>query len=135
MKNIKIMRGFDDEFYVPQSRHTEVRKSDIEKHPELQILAESEEAGVYIVATKGGNQIFVTGHSEYDPLTLKAEYDRDKNKGLDIKVPENYFPDGDPTKDPIVRWRSHANLLYANWLNYYVYQETPYDLGKIIKKD
>lgn len=131
VKNTNLMRGFDDEFYVPQSRHTEFRRSDIEKHPELQILAESEDSGVYIAATKGGKQIFVTGHSEYDALTLKSEYDRDINKGLDIKVPKNYFPDDDPTKDPIVRWRSHANLLYANWLNYYVYQETPYDLGKI----
>ncbi|HEX7714128.1 MAG TPA: homoserine O-succinyltransferase [Bacillota bacterium] len=130
-KYVKLMRGFDDLFYAPHSRHTEVRKQDIEKVPELEILAESPEAGVYIVATKDGRHIFVTGHSEYDPLTLKWEYDRDISKGMAIDLPKNYFPDGDSTKEPIVRWRSHANLLYVNWLNYYVYQETPYDLNEI----
>ena len=130
-KYVKLMRGFDDLFYAPHSRHTEVRKQDIEKIPELEILAESPEAGVYIVATKDGRHIFVTGHSEYDPLTLKWEYDRDISKGMAIDLPKNYFPDGDSTKEPIVRWRSHANLLYVNWLNYYVYQETPYDLNEI----
>ena len=130
-KNMKLLRGFDDEFYVPHSRHTEVRREDIEKIPELEILSESEEAGVYIVASKDGRQIFVTGHSEYDPLTLKSEYDRDVSKGLDILVPKNYFPEDDPSREPRVRWRSHSNLLYCNWLNYYVYQETPYDLNEI----
>ncbi len=130
-KNIKLLRGFDDEFLAPHSRHTEVRREDIEKVPELEILAESSEAGVYIVATKDGRHIFVTGHSEYDPLTLKWEYDRDIAKGLKIDVPRNYYPDDDSTKEPIVKWRGHANLLYVNWLNYYVYQETPYNLNEL----
>jgi homoserine O-succinyltransferase len=108
-----------------------VRKEDLEKIPELEILADSSAAGVYIVATKDGRHVFVTGHSEYDPLTLKAEYERDLAKGLAIEVPCNYFPDDDPTKAPVVKWRGHANLLYANWLNYYVYQETPYDLSEL----
>ncbi len=130
-RNINLFRGFDDVFYVPHSRHTEVRRQDIERVKELEIFSESEESGVYIVGTRGGRQIFITGHSEYDPLTLKSEYDRDKEKGLDISVPRNYFPNDDPTKDPIVRWRGHANLLFSNWLNYYVYQETPFDLGDL----
>lgn len=130
-RNIKLLMGFDDEFYVPHSRHTEVKKEDIEKVKEISVLAESEESGVYMVSTKGGRQIFVTGHSEYDPLTLKSEYDRDVNKGLDIKVPRNYYPNNDPQKDPMVKWRGHANLLFSNWLNYYVYQETPYDLEQL----
>ena len=130
-KNTMLLRGFDDEFYAPHSRHTEIRRKDIEKVNELDILSESDEAGIYIVKTRGGRQIFVTGHSEYDPLTLKSEYDRDAAKGLDIKVPVNYFPDDDPKQAPIVKWRGHANLLYANWLNYYVYQETPYDLNEL----
>jgi homoserine O-succinyltransferase/O-acetyltransferase len=130
-KNIKLFRGFDDLFYVPHSRHTEVRREDIEKVPELEILSESEESGVYIVATRDGKQIFVTGHSEYDPHTLKAEYDRDIGKGMDIEVPRNYFPGDDPSKDPLVLWRGHSNLLYCNWLNYYVYQETPFDINEI----
>lgn len=130
-KNVKLLRGFDDEFFAPHSRHTEVRREDIEKVPELEILAESPEAGVYIVATKDGRHIFVTGHSEYDPLTLKGEYDRDIAKGIEIGTPKNYYPDNDPIKEPIVRWRGHANLLYVNWLNYYVYQETPYDLNEL----
>ena len=125
------MRGFDDEFYVPHSRHTEVRREDIEKVENLEILSESDEAGVYIVVSKDGKQVFVTGHSEYDPLTLKAEYERDKARGLDIDIPKNYFPDDDPTKQPVVKWRSHANLLFSNWLNYYVYQQTPYDINSI----
>ncbi|MDK2821444.1 MAG: homoserine O-succinyltransferase/O-acetyltransferase [Clostridia bacterium] len=125
----KLLRGFDDEFYVPHSRYTEVKKEDIIKIPELEILAESKEAGVYIVITKDERQIFVTGHPEYDPLTLWSEYERDRKKGLDISFPENYKPDNDPNKKPIVKWRGHANLLYSNWLNYYVYQETPYDLA------
>lgn len=130
-KNVKLLRGFDDEFYAPHSRHTETKREDIERVPELEILAESPEAGVYLVASKDGRQIFVTGHSEYDPLTLKAEYDRDIAKGMDIAIPKNYYPGDDPSQDPVVRWRGHANLLFSNWSNYYVYQETPYDLGKI----
>jgi len=130
-KNEKLLRGFDDVFYVPHSRHTEVRKADILKVPELEILAESEEAGIYIVASKNGRQVFVTGHSEYDPLTLKEEYERDKAKGLNIDLPKNYFPNDDVNAMPVVNWRSHANLLFSNWLNYYVYQETPYNLNEI----
>lgn len=130
-KNVKLLRGFDDEFFVPHSRHTEVRKEDIEKNKELTLLAESEESGVYIIEAKSGRQIFVSGHSEYDPLTLKSEYDRDIAKCLDIKVPKNYYPQDDPTKHPLVKWRSHANLLFSNWLNYYVYQETPFNLHEI----
>ncbi len=128
---VKLLRGFDDEFFAPHSRHTEIRREDIERAPELDILAESEEAGVYIVATKDGRQIFVTGHSEYDPFTLRSEYERDVAKRLNIAPPQHYFPQDDPTKPPIVKWRGHANLLYVNWLNYYVYQETPYDLKEI----
>jgi homoserine O-succinyltransferase/O-acetyltransferase len=130
-KNVKLLRGFDDVFYAPHSRHTEVRRQDIEKVPGLDILAESDEAGIYIVASQDGRQVFVTGHSEYDPLTLKSEYDRDVALGLPIAIPSNYYPGDDPGRMPQVRWRGHANLLYANWLNYYVYQETPYDLSKL----
>jgi homoserine O-succinyltransferase len=130
-KNVKLLRGFDDTFYVPHSRYTEIRREDIEKVSELEILADSEDSGIYIVASKDGRQFFITGHSEYDAETLKNEYDRDIAKGMDIAIPENYFQDDDPAKPPIVCWRSHANLLFANWLNYYVYQETPYDLQKI----
>lgn len=133
-KNVKLLRGFDELFFVPQSRHTEVRKEDIEKVPELDILSESEEAGIYLVATKDGKHIFVTGHSEYDTCTLKWEYDRDIAKGLSIEVPRNYFPNNDPSRDPLVTWRAHANLLFSNWLNYYVYQETPFDLAALKKK-
>jgi homoserine O-succinyltransferase len=116
-------------FYVPQSRHTEVRRSDIEQVPQLEILSESEEAGVYIAASKDGRQIFVTGHSEYDAFSLKWEFDRDQAKGLRINVPKYYYPDNDPFRIPVATWRAHANLLFSNWLNYYVYQQTPYDLG------
>lgn len=126
---VKLLRGFDDQFYVPQSRHTEVRREDIEKVHQLDLLSTSEEAGVYLVISKDRKQIFVTGHSEYDPLTLKEEYERDRKKGLDIQIPKHYFPQDDPTKYPLVRWRGHANLLFSNWLNYYVYQETPYYLS------
>ena len=126
-----LLRGFDDVFWVPHSRHTTVRREDIEKVPELKILASSQQSGVYAVATKGGKQIFITGHSEYDPRTLEAEYLRDKNLGLPIAVPENYYPNDDDTKEPIVRWRGHANLLFSNWLNYFVYQTTPYDIMTI----
>jgi homoserine O-succinyltransferase len=126
-----LLRGFDDIFLAPHSRHTEIRRKDVEKIAEIQILAESDEAGVYIAGSKDGRHIFVTGHSEYDPFTLKAEYDRDVNKGLPIHIPKNYYPNDDPTKIPHVRWRGHANLLYSNWLNYYVYQTTPFDLKDI----
>ena len=129
--NVKLLRGFDDCFYVPHSRHTEVRRKDIEKVPGLEILSESEESGVYIIASKNGRQFFITGHSEYDPSTLKEEYDRDIAAGREIEIPQNYFIDDDPSKPPKVVWRSHANLLFSNWLNYYVYQETPYDITQI----
>lgn len=129
-KNVKLLRGFDDEFFAPHSRHTEIRREDIARVPEIKILAESEEAGVYIVASRDGRQVFVTGHSEYDPTTLKKEYDRDIAAGLPITVPANYYPGDDPSRDPVVRWRGHAHLLFANWINYYVYQETPYDLSQ-----
>ncbi|MFD0715192.1 homoserine O-succinyltransferase [Paenibacillus sp. GCM10027626] len=128
-RNVPLLRGFDEYFHVPQSRHTEFRQADIEQVAELEVLSVSEEAGVYIAATRDGKQIFVTGHSEYDPLSLKAEYDRDVAKGLKIDVPKNYFPNNDPSQPPISSWRAHANLLFSNWLNYYVYQQTPYDLG------
>ena len=126
-----LLRGFDDVFYVPHSRHTTVKREDIEAVPELKIIASSEEAGVYAVSSKNGKQIFITGHSEYDPRTLEKEYLRDKNAGLPISVPKNYYPDDDDTKEPLVTWRAHANLLYSNWLNYFVYQTTPYDIKKM----
>jgi len=126
-----LLRGFDDIFFAPHSRHTEIRRADIERVDDIQLLAESEEAGVYIVGSKDGRHIYVTGHSEYDPLTLKREYDRDVNKGLPIQVPKNYYPEDDPTQNPHVRWRGHANLLYTNWLNYYVYQTTAFDPNEI----
>ena len=126
-----LFRGFDDTFVVPHSRHTTCKREDIEAVPELKILASSEEAGVFVAATDKGRQIFVTGHSEYDADTLKNEYLRDKNAGLPIEIPKNYCPDDDDTKDPIVRWRSCANLLYSNWLNYFVYQSTPYNIEDI----
>lgn len=127
----KLLRGFDDIFLAPHSRHTEIRRADIDQIDDLDILAESDEAGVYIVASKDRRHLYITGHSEYDPLTLKAEYDRDINKGLPINVPLNYYPNDDPTQEPNVRWRGHANLLYSNWLNYHVYQVTPYDVNQI----
>jgi len=130
-----LLRGFDDEFWVPHSRHTTIDRAAVEAVPELKILASSEKAGVYAVMNKGGRQIFVTGHSEYDPDTLEKEYLRDKNQGLPISVPENYYPNDDDTKAPIVRWRSHANLLFSNWLNYFVYQTTPYDIMAIGDED
>ena len=130
-KNVPLLRGFDDEFFVPHSRNTEVRREDIEKIEDIEILSESEEAGVYIVSSKDGRLIFVTGHSEYDDNTLKTEYDRDIGRGLEIAVPRNYYPKDDPSLLPLVKWRSHANLLFINWLNYHVYQETPYDLDEL----
>ena len=128
-----LFRGFDDEFLVPHSRHTTVLREDIEKVPELRILASSEEAGVYAIIADHGKQIFITGHSEYDADTLNKEYVRDKNAGLPIEVPVNYFPNDDDTQPPLVTWRSSANLLYSNWLNYFVYQTTPYDIEEIGK--
>ena len=126
-----LFRGFDDTFMVPHSRHTTVRRELIEAEPALKILASSEEAGVYAITTKKGRQIFITGHSEYDALTLDAEYRRDLSQGKPIKIPQNYYPGDDPKKKPKVSWRSCANLLYSNWLNYFVYQTTPYDLSKL----
>jgi homoserine O-succinyltransferase len=130
-QNERLLRGFDDVFLAPHSRHTEIRSSDIEGVAELKLLAVSEEAGVYLLRSEDGREVYVTGHSEYDPLTLQREYKRDIGKGLSINIPKNYFPDDDPNREPEVRWRGHANLLFSNWLNYYVYQETPYDLQKI----
>lgn len=130
-KTAKLMRGFDSEFYAPHSRYSTVRREDIERVKALEILADSKEAGVYIVFTKGGRRIFVTGHSEYDAATLRDEYYRDLEKGINPKVPKHYFPNDDPTKRPIESWRSHAYLLYSNWLNYFVYQITPYDIDSI----
>ena len=131
----KLLRGFDDIFYVPHSRHTENRREDIERVPELAILAEAEgEAGPYIIANLEARQFFITGHAEYDPLTLKQEYDRDEAAGLHPNIPQNYYPDDDPQQTPVVRWRSVAHLLFANWLNYYVYQETPYELDSLYKE-
>ncbi len=127
----KLVRGFDNVFYAPHSRHTEVRAEDINKNKELEILADSDDAGVYIVTTKKGRQIFVMGHSEYDGDTLKNEYVRDLEKGLNPKIPVNYFTENDPKKKPVVKWRSHAHLLFSNWLNYFVYQITPYNIDDI----
>ncbi len=126
-----IFRGFDDEFFVPHSRHTEVRKKDIEKVPELSILSESKDSGMYIIMGRNGREFFITGHSEYSRYTLHDEYIRDLKKGLNIDMPVNYYEDNDPQKAPVIRWKSHANLLFTNWLNYFVYQETPYDITKI----
>lgn len=128
-EHTELLRGFDEEFYAPQSRHTEVKREDILLVPELEIFADSEESGVYVVVSKDKKHVFVTGHSEYDRYTLRDEYFRDRNKGLDIQIPKNYFPQDDPSKEPAFTWRSHASLLYSNWLNYYVYQITPYKFG------
>ncbi len=127
----QIFRGFDDEFFAPHSRHTEIKREDIEKVPELTLLSESDEAGVYIVMARNGREFFITGHSEYSPLTLDSEYKRDVTKGLSIEIPRNYYRNDNPENEPLVRWRGHANLLFANWLNYFVYQETPYDINEI----
>ena len=131
MRNTKLLRGFDDVFWAPHSRHTEVRAEEINAVPELSLLATSPEAGVYLVASNDGKHVFVSGHAEYDADTLKAEYERDTAKGLDIAPPAHYFPNDDPEAEPMVRWRAHANLLFANWLNYHVYQETPFDIDRI----
>ena len=131
VKYSKLLRGFDDVFYVPHSRYTEVRLDDVLRIPGLEVLADSREAGLFLAATKDGKQVFVTGHPEYDARTLADEYFRDVGKGLDIAVPKNYFEDDDPQRGVLVKWRGHANLLYSNWLNYCVYQETPYDLSKL----
>lgn len=126
-----IFRGFDDVFYVPHSRYSEVRRNDIEKVPELKIIAESDESGIYMVMARGGREFFITGHSEYSPGTLDFEYHRDLEKGINPAIPVNYYHNDDPSQQPIVRWRSHANLLFSNWLNYFVYQATPYDIREI----
>ena len=126
-----LLRGFDDTFMVPQSRHTTVKTEDIKAVAKLKILASSEETGVYAAMTEKGKQIFITGHSEYDAGTLAAEYFRDKSEGKPIDIPKNYFPNDNPENPPLVTWRSHANLLYSNWLNYFVYQTTPYDINEI----
>ncbi|MCT8137921.1 homoserine O-succinyltransferase [Anaerobacillus sp. CMMVII] len=128
-RTVNLLRGFDDEYVVPQSRYTEVRKEDINKVADIEILSESPESGVNIVASKNGKQIFITGHFEYDATTLKSEYERDMEKGLETCCPLHYFVNNDETSEPRLRWRAHANLLFSNWLNYYVYQETPYDLS------
>ena len=128
-----IVRGFDDVFYAPHSRHTEFRAEDVEKVEDLEIIAQSKEAGVYLVASKDGHRVFVSGHCEYDPLTLDAEYRRDVSQGKPINIPKNYYANDDPSNAPIVRWRGHGNLLFSNWLNYYVYQETPFDLSDLNK--
>ena len=130
---VPIFRGFDDEFYVPHSRHTEIRREDVMKVPELTLLSESEESGVYMAMARGGREFFITGHSEYSPYTLNDEYMRDVNKGLPIAVPRNYYRNNNPALGPVVRWRGHANLLFTNWLNYYVYQETPFRIEDISK--
>lgn len=126
-----IFRGFDDVFYVPHSRFSEVRREDIDKVPALKIIAESNESGIYMVMARGGREFFITGHSEYSPYTLDFEYHRDLEKGMNPDIPQNYYEDNNPENPPIVRWRSHANLLFTNWLNYFVYQETPYDIRDI----
>lgn len=128
---VPLVRGFDEEFLAPHSRHTDIKRKDIAKVKDLEIVSESDEAGVYIVTSKDGRQIFVTGHSEYEANTLKAEYDRDVAKGLPIDIPKNYFPDDDPSKPPKTLWKSHASLLFSNWLNYYVYQQTPFEIDQI----
>jgi len=128
---VPLVRGFDDQFHAPHSRHTEVRREDIEGIEDLLILSESEDSGIYIVIARDGRRVFVTGHSEYDPLTLKEEYERDLKRGDNPTIPYNYFPNDNPNEYPLIKWRSHAHLLFSNWLNYYVYQQTPYDLEEI----
>lgn len=127
----QIFRGFDETFFVPHSRHTEVRASDIGANPELTILSDSADSGIYMVMSRSGREFYLTGHSEYSPLTLDIEYKRDLKKGMDIKKPLNYYRNDDPSQSPVVKWRAHAHLLFSNWLNYYVYQETPFDINQI----
>ena len=127
-KKSRLFRGFDDTFYAPHSRHTEVRAEDIEKVPELRIMAASEEAGVYVVGSVDDSQFFIMGHSEYDVDTLAKEYFRDAEKGMNPEVPKHYFPDDDPTKQPEMKWSAHGQWIYSNWMNYFVYQTTPYEL-------
>lgn len=129
--HLPIFRGFDDTFFMPHSRHTEIRREDVEKHKELEIIAESPESGVGIVMARGGRQVFVTGHMEYSPYTLDKEYKRDKGKRDDVEMPQNYYEDDNPQNKPRVTWRAHANLLFNNWINYYIYQETPYNIDEI----
>lgn len=129
--DLPIFRGFDDSFMMPHSRHTEVRRSDIEKEPALQVIAESAESGVSMIMARGGREFFITGHLEYAPNTLDKEYKRDFGKRQDVAKPLHYYRDDDPTKGPVVSWRSHANLFFCNWINYYVYQETPYNIDEI----
>ncbi|MCL2080318.1 MAG: homoserine O-succinyltransferase [Oscillospiraceae bacterium] len=129
--NSMLFRGFDDEFYMPHSRYTDVREADILAVPELELLSVSDEAGVFAVKSKDNRRVFVTGHPEYDADTLAIEYFRDKEKGLPAKVPQNYFPNDDPAASPVVHWRAHGQLMYTNWLNYYVYQSTPYDITRV----
>ena len=131
VKHEKLFRGFDDEFFVPHSRHTEIHREDILKVKELALIAESDESGVYMAMARNGREFFITGHSEYSPYTLDTEYKRDLGKGLPIEMPVNYYKDDNPDNAPVVRWRGHANLLFSNWLNYYVYQETPFDINEI----
>lgn len=132
-RSFPLFRGFDDEFYAPHSRHTEIHREDIEQHDDLKILSESDEAGIYIVVGRGGREFYVTGHSEYSLYTLHNEYTRDKEKGMDIVAPKHYYRHDDQTQKPISRWTGHGNLLFNNWINYYVYQETPYDVTQIEK--
>lgn len=127
----QIFRGFDETFFVPHSRHTEVRATDIGANPELTILSDSADSGIYMVMSRNGREFYLTGHSEYAPLTLDIEYKRDLKKGMDIEKPLNYYRNDDPSQSPVVNWRAHANLLFSNWLNYYVYQETPFDINQI----
>ncbi len=129
--NEPIVRGFDDKFLAPHSRYSEISGDDINDVDNLDIISKSDEAGIYIVTSKKGGEVYVTGHSEYDPLTLKEEYERDLEKGINPPLPKNYFPHDNPLDKPVVSWRSHGHLLFSNWLNYYVYQATPYDLNKI----
>lgn len=129
-RRIPLVRGFDDLFFAPHSRHTEVKTEDVRRVPGMIILAESEEAGAFLSMLEDGSRIFLFGHPEYDRISLNGEYQRDRSKGLDIEIPKNYYPDDDPDQRPLLLWRAHANALYTNWLNYYVYQVTPYDLGR-----
>lgn len=131
VQNCKLMRGFDDVFYIPQSRHTTVSEEDVRRVEDLEIVAVSEESGIGLIVSKNGREIYATGHLEYDPETLALEYFRDADKGMEIKPPAHYFPGDDPSEAPVVRWRSHAHLFFSNWLNYFVYQETPYNLDEI----